>query len=303
MTPPQDLKATPVPEPDFTFHLEPYLIMLFVAAAMISVSNFFLGPWIMPQSLNCSFERCIVSVTSAIIGIALFLGSFNGIFKGLKRAGYIYPGKHPPHPVLGSGPEEERILIVANEVLGKFKRRRRRHVEAVSWSELEPWHSCQLTSFRVKPTGIILPDSLHGRLDDGDWKMLIDLNFRMPPIKLFAKFMLTMMGPFLLFLPPVFVINSVYGLQTELVFSRSVGPFIGLLMVILVFVGTRRLFLRRDLALAASIGRTPLLSLFQKIESLGLPEIEKAKTREGWLARLWPMPTITDRIKNLQAQF
>src|SRR2546427_3046696 len=290
-------------EPGFTFRLEPYLIMLLVAAAMVSVSNFFLGPVTMPQRLNCSFEGCVVSITSAIIGIALFLGSLIGIFKGLKRAGYIYPSEHLPLPVLGSGPEEERILKVANEVLGNFKRRRRRHVEAVSWSELQPWHSCHLTPFRVKPTGIILPDSLHGRLDDGDWNMLIDLSFRVPPIKFFAKFMLTVMGPSLLVLPPVFVINSFYGLQTELLFSRSVGPFIGLLMVMLVFVGTRHLLLRRDLALAASIGRTPLLSLFQKIESLGLPEIEKAKTREGWLARLWPMPTITDRIKNLQAQF
>ncbi len=41
------------------------------------------------------------------------------------------------------------------------------------------------------------------------------------------------------------------------------------------------------------------LELFKKIDGLNLPEVENAKRRKGWIARLWPVPNITERIANL----
>jgi len=47
------------------------------------------------------------------------------------------------------------------------------------------------------------------------------------------------------------------------------------------------------------VGQRPLLDLFKKIDSFQLPRVENAKKRHGWVARLWPMPNITERIQNL----
>ncbi len=62
----------------------------------------------------------------------------------------------------------------------------------------------------------------------------------------------------------------------------------------------RKLFLRLDSVAAQSMGSMILLSLFKRIDMLQLEENEDAKKREGWVARLWPEPNITERIDNLK---
>jgi hypothetical protein len=42
------------------------------------------------------------------------------------------------------------------------------------------------------------------------------------------------------------------------------------------------------------------LNVFNKIDPLQLPRIKNAKRRHGWLAQLWPMPNITERIQSLR---
>jgi hypothetical protein len=49
------------------------------------------------------------------------------------------------------------------------------------------------------------------------------------------------------------------------------------------------------------LGRENLLRLFEKIDSLKLPEVENSKRRTGWIARLWPVPNITERTENLNS--
>jgi Zn-dependent protease with chaperone function len=58
--------------------------------------------------------------------------------------------------------------------------------------------------------------------------------------------------------------------------------------------------LRQDRVAAKSAGREAILKLFEKIDQLGLPTVENAKRRHGWVARLWPVPNITERIQNLR---
>jgi len=56
-----------------------------------------------------------------------------------------------------------------------------------------------------------------------------------------------------------------------------------------------------DRSKMGSVGAEPLLSLFQKINRLGLPGVEKGKRRNGWSAFLWPTPNIRERIENLRS--
>ena len=48
------------------------------------------------------------------------------------------------------------------------------------------------------------------------------------------------------------------------------------------------------------LGKEALISVFKRIDQLQLPQIENAKNRCGWIAPLWPMPNITERIKYLE---
>jgi hypothetical protein len=65
---------------------------------------------------------------------------------------------------------------------------------------------------------------------------------------------------------------------------------------------TRRTTLRQDKRVAGLIGQRALLDVFKKIDQLQLPRIENAKRRHGWVAWLWPLPNITERIQNLRKE-
>ncbi len=41
------------------------------------------------------------------------------------------------------------------------------------------------------------------------------------------------------------------------------------------------------------------MNVLRKIDRLQLPRVKNAKRRHGWTLSLWPMPNITERIKNL----
>lgn len=54
----------------------------------------------------------------------------------------------------------------------------------------------------------------------------------------------------------------------------------------------------RNLREAAAVGgRQALLDVLVKIDSLGIVEVEQ---RKGLIGRLWPIPSITDRIEYLR---
>jgi hypothetical protein len=76
------------------------------------------------------------------------------------------------------------------------------------------------------------------------------------------------------------------------------GPA-ALILLVLTFPLGKRLAMRMDRWVAEQVGQRALLDLFKKIDSFRLPRIENAKRRRGWVARLWPMPNITERIQNL----
>jgi Zn-dependent protease with chaperone function len=87
-----------------------------------------------------------------------------------------------------------------------------------------------------------------------------------------------------------------------LLFGNAITGTLFLAWFIRIFPWAKKMSLRQDTWAANSLGRENLLRLFEKIDSLKLPELENAKRRTGWIARLWPMPNITERIENLNSQ-
>jgi len=289
---------------DQTFRLEPYLTLLLVATAAFTVSNLYLGPIARPGSLNCSLQGCIIAGVSSIVGILLGLSGILGIYRGLVREGYLQTARSLTPPQVGSGPEEPMILALAKERihlerLRLAERRRRRFLENVYWSDNQAWYWCGFTTRRMKPAGIVLSSGLRGRLDEEEWKTLLSYYFIRPDFRLLARMIVIMVPFFLLALASV-AGDLVYGPEWGSLLGRALGPSISLLTFIMLFHLSKGAFLREDRSKARSVGTEPLLSLFRKVDQLGLPSVEKGKKREGWIAFLWPMPNLTERIQNLQ---
>jgi hypothetical protein len=93
--------------------------------------------------------------------------------------------------------------------------------------------------------------------------------------------------------------NLEYGLQGGRFYGQFIAGPVALVLLILILPLGKKLALRWDRWVAEEIGRSTLLDLFKKIDSFKLPRVENAKKRHGWVARLWPMPNITERIENL----
>jgi hypothetical protein len=195
------------------------------------------------------------------------------------------------------------ILAIAKETLSRTRRRRKRTVDSVYWQDHQAWNWGAFTRRGVRPEGIVLSSDLKGRLVEEDWKILLGYYF---PARLHLRFIallrfFTFIVPALLLALSSGVVQLVYGFASGYEFSRALGPSISLLTFILLFHNSKRLFLMEDLSKVRSVGAEPLLSLFQKIDRLGLPGVEKGKRRNGWSAFLWPTPNIRERIENLRS--
>jgi hypothetical protein len=59
------------------------------------------------------------------------------------------------------------------------------------------------------------------------------------------------------------------------------------------------MFLKQDRWIAKVVGAKSLLNVFQKIDRLELPDVENGKRRKGWIAWIWPLPNMTERLDNL----
>jgi hypothetical protein len=206
----------------------------------------------------------------------------------------------------GSGPEDLKILAVANELLSQRRPRRSSHsIQTLAWSDRVPWNmsSFKWQSFR-KPRWLVLPVGLRNRLDLDDWRTLLNYSFlQNKPARIFH-----VLAPFariallvILFLGIDAALSFTLGQYKSALFGAAIGPLVIILFLIGLGPTFRKMFLRTDAVIASSLGDRKLLDLFEKIDQLRLPENENAEKREGWAARLWPMPNISERIVNLKA--
>jgi len=239
-----------------------------------------------------------------LIGFGLtFFGMIGTIFGGLIRAGYLTPREPESHPQMASVDESNLLLATASQLLGEARLPRARSVGTISWSQNLPWYACRFKreGFR-KPFQLVLPASLRAALALDDWKILFAYYFdRLKPrLSLAMKFWaeLFVPVPVLLFVLAGF---KLYSNNVLLLFGNAITGALFLVWFIRIFPWAKKVSLKQDTWAANSLGRENLLHLLEKIDSLKLPEVENAKRRTGWIAHLWPMPNITERIENLNS--
>ena len=281
--------------------------VLVVGLAMMAAASIYLGPRV-PNGTPppCFPESCPEIGYFAVIGVVGFIVAFWGgmqtFFALLARAGAVQARVGPlPTIVLGMSQEDQNILSFARETHDRTRFPKRTEIEKIGWLDGQPWYWCRFKRHGLsKSVTLVFAAGLRGRLEQADWRVLLEYWFQRPRVGQ----MLMWFGGFLLFLfLPLaggIVISTVYGIHASQVYAQLVATPIVILDMIYLFSRAKILALKHDMWVASSIGRESLLGVFKKIDSLQLPEIENAKGRRGWMARLWPMPNITERIRNLE---
>ncbi len=268
------------------------LPVLAIGIAMITIAYLNAGPYVqngMPAP--CFPQTCPTLGYLVIIGLAgLFVALWGAVqtFLGfLIREGAVEykPGPiEPPKP--SSGPEDENVLSTARDL--------QRQVKLPKFGEITG------LGFR-KPVVLLLYADLRGRLDAEERKILLTYYFL--ALKPRLRLLLRTLGPYIAaFLLIVFggiPITLQYGIQGGRLYGQFVAAPAAIIILILLLANAKGLILRHDTYIAGLMGQRPLLDVFKKIDSLQLPRIENAKRRQGWTLRLWPMPNMTERIRNL----
>jgi len=146
---------------------------------------------------------------------------------------------------------------------------------------------------------------LRERIGAEEWKLLLTYHFLLlkPRSRLLLETFAAFFGPLILLPFAGALISSALGLQASRIYAQFIGAPIAVALLILIFPIAKWLMLRQDRLTAKLVGQNALLDLFKRIDSLQLPRIENAKRRQGWTLRLWPMPNITERIRNLTDRY
>jgi len=274
---------------------------LFYASGIVFALTTQLGPrgWI------CTSLPCAASGLVYVSGIVLMLVSgFKILPHILGKTGTIQ-GRESETPQFGSSPEDKEILSKANELLPKLGLRRWRSVQSIEWADNQRWYWGHFSrkSFRG-PTTLVLASSLRDRLGDDDWGTLLTYYFLQykPGVRRFFELIAQSVLPFVPFALFSFLTSFVYGPVGGLLFGALVGPPVVFLLGLRLPSVSRLIFLKEDSRIAGSVGVEKLVDCFRTIDQLRLPDVEKGKKRTGWIARLWPMPSITQRISNLEQE-
>ncbi len=253
-----------------------------------------------PQTCPALGYLVIIGIVGFFVALWGFVQSFLGF---LIREGVV-EYKHGPvePPQRGSGPQDENILSMARDLQRQVKLPKFGEIAGLAWSEYQPWYWARWRRKSLrKPFVLLLSADLRGKLDAEEWKTLLTYYFL--GLKPRLRPLLGLVGPFIgtLFLLILvgLVVSLDYGLQISRLYGQFVASPILLIVLILLFANVKRAALRWDKWVAGLMDQRALLEVFEKIDSFQLPRVENAKRRHGWIARLWPMPNITERIRNL----
>jgi hypothetical protein len=255
---------------------------------------------------ECS-SSCLLGIVPGGLGWLLFLAFGHHAVLRFFTGTRALNEKRVQSLETGDGPEERRILEIVRETLSKRRvAKRLRNVETLAWSNIQAWESprFKLRGYR-KPSTLVVSAGLRGRLDIDEWSTYLRWHYlqrgwlrprqtwyvAQPVIRaLLPLFLVILIGAALSFGVGTFAFS---------LFASIVGPAVLLLVAYRSAAAMKKLLLRLDTVSTESLGSMSLLSLFKKIDSLGIVANEAAKRRTGWTARLWPEPTIEERISNL----
>ena len=280
--------------------------MISVGAVIVYVSGIYstivaYSQYLPQNPYVCSSTACGISAIFAVGGLGVILLGLRGLWRFLTRTGYVQLKRPEASPQIGTGPEDEKVLAIGREAFGRVRQRRRRKTEAVYWSENAGWYWCHPTRREVKPPGFTVSASLRGKLNTEDWKVLFtyySLQFK-PSIRIASGFFFMLFVPLFVFSVAALEVSAVYGLLVGALFGRIIGAPLAAFLLVEVFHQGKIMFLKQDRWIAQVLGAKPLLDVFQKIDWLELPDVENGKRRKGWIAWIWPMPNMTERLDNL----
>lgn len=236
---------------------------------MLAISGFYLGQDVRVQNpAACLSTLCLLSALVGLAGyVLIFLGGTKGFLEYLTREGYIQSKGPVPPPQIGSGVEENEILGMTNELLGQRILPRTKSVAGVGWAEDLPWDAYQFKRHgRRKPPMFLISASLRGKVAVEDWKILLTYFFLRdkPRHRLMLGTLLSLMLPFFLLGLGGIVVSSIYGIQGGTLYGQFIAGPIALLLLIRIFVSSRKMFLKLDRLTARSIGATVCWTVFRK---------------------------------------
>ncbi len=276
---------------------------------MLTISWAYVGPRAPNGQLPTCFPQSCPEIgyfaILAVVGFFVTLwGGAETLLGFLVRGRYIQPQLGPIQPPMaGSGPEDERILSMARELQSQVKRPKWGVIDGLAWSEGLPWYWVSFTRKGLrKPTSLVLYADLRGKLSAEEWRAVLTYYFLKLKIggRLVPETIGLLIGPAMLLILGELLTSLTYGARGSALYGQFVGGPGALIVLIIIFPTSRRLHLRQDKIVARSMSQEALLNVFKKIDQLQLPQIENAKSRHGWIARLWPMPNIAERIKYLK---
>jgi hypothetical protein len=255
---------------------------------------------------ECS-SSCLLGVLPAGLGWLLFLVcGHHAAIVFFTRTRWLN-GKGVESLEVGDGPEERHILEIVRETLREKRvAKRLRNVETLAWSNIQAWESPRFKwqGYR-KPSMLVVSSGLRGRLEMDEWSTYLRWHYlqrgwlRPRQTWYVAQPVIRAMLPLFLVILIGAALSFGVGTFAFSLFASIVGPAVLLLVAYSSAAAMKKLLLRLDTVSTESLGSMSLLSLFKKIDSLGIVANEDAKRRTGWTARLWPEPTVAERISNL----
>jgi hypothetical protein len=199
-------------------------------------------------------------------------------------------------------PQDEAILAIVVDLCRKIKLSRRYDPQKIGWSQNVSWDFCRFSPGVRKRTELLLPLGLRTKLEPDQWRPLLAYSL------LQKKNSRLMVYSLFIFITPIIAL-ALATAYVGFMFGTDVGRLFGsvltipalLLGMIMAFHYDKKRLLRYVGEAADLGGKSVMLAALEKISSLGIWEVEKAKKRQGLIGRLWPIPSIDERIKYLNA--
>ena len=152
----------------------------------------------------------------------------------------------------------------------------------------------------------ILPAALKGRLSLEDWKPLLVssliFGFRPNFVRVWSRGRLVRI---VMWIPILIFIGLTFLGEFSIAWSSALLGLVAILLLPRVFNQTlSRLRLMADSEAVAIVGREQFVRTLRKVDSFHIPDLDKRKMKRQhiWQRRVFPWPTITERLENLRAR-
>jgi len=198
--------------------------------------------------------------------------------------------------------DDQEILRMAIDLCRQVRLSKRFDPQTIGWSQTVPWDTPFFSAGVRKRTQLLLPVALKTKLELFQWKPCLAYSFlgMKSASWLLRYFLLIFFLPIVAFAFATGFVGFVFGASIANIFG-SVSLIVVILLSFITFLRRIKKRLLRLVGEAAKLGgRDAMLSALEKIDSIGIWEVESGKKRHGLIASLWPYPSILERMEYLR---